>query len=64
MSRKGAWNDERGFTLVEVLFTIIIMGVVLAIASSSGFGDLLPENWLSLIFDTAGEFIMPLPVEP
>jgi prepilin-type N-terminal cleavage/methylation domain-containing protein len=38
MSRKGTWEDERGFTLAEVLFTIIIMGIVLAIASSTWFG--------------------------
>ena len=33
MSRQGAWEDERGFTLVEVMITIIIMGIVFAIAS-------------------------------
>ena len=38
MSRKGTWENERGFTLAEVLFTIIIMGIVLAIASSTWFG--------------------------
>ena len=35
MSRQGAWEDERGFTLIEVLTTIIIMGIVFAIASST-----------------------------
>jgi prepilin-type N-terminal cleavage/methylation domain-containing protein len=35
MSRQVAWNDERGFTLIEVLTTIIIMGIVFAIASST-----------------------------
>jgi len=38
MSRQGALEDERGFTLVEVLITIVIMGIVFAIASSSWFG--------------------------
>ena len=37
MSRQGAWEDERGFTLLEVLITILIMGIVLAIATSSWF---------------------------
>src|SRR5215204_5205149 len=37
MSRQGAWEDERGFTLLEVLITIVIMGIVLAIATSSWF---------------------------
>ncbi len=30
--------NERGFTLPEVLITIVIMGIILAIASSSWFG--------------------------
>ena len=34
----GSWKDERGFTLFEVLVTIIIMGIVFAIASSTWFG--------------------------
>ena len=38
MSRQGAWEDERGFTLIEVIVTIIIMGIVFAIASSIWFG--------------------------
>ena len=38
MSRQGAWEDERGFTLIEVMVTIIIMGIVFAIASSTWFG--------------------------
>src|SRR5215207_415518 len=37
MSRQGAREDERGFTLIEVIITIIIMGIVFAIASSSWF---------------------------
>ena len=31
-------KDERGFTLVEVIIAILIMGIVFAIASSSWFG--------------------------
>src|SRR5215204_2460821 len=38
MSRQGTWKDERGFTLVEVIITIILMGIVFAIASSMWFG--------------------------
>src|SRR5215204_6286006 len=38
MSWQGTWEDERGFTLGEVMVTIIIMGIVFAIASSSWFG--------------------------
>jgi prepilin-type N-terminal cleavage/methylation domain-containing protein len=38
VSRQVAWKDERGFTLVELLFVILIMGIVMAIASSSWFG--------------------------
>ena len=41
MSRQkpgGFWKDERGFTLPEVLITIILMGIVLAIATSSWNG--------------------------
>ena len=37
MSRQGALEDERGFTLAELLITIVIMGIVFAIASSSWF---------------------------
>ena len=34
----GFWQSERGFTLIEVLVTIIIMGIVFGIASSFWFG--------------------------
>ena len=37
MIRHGAWEDERGFTLIEVMVTIVIMGIVFAIASSFWF---------------------------
>ena len=30
MSRQGALEDERGFTLVEVMVTIVIMGILFA----------------------------------
>jgi len=35
--RREAWNGEHGFTIIEVLTTIILMGIVLAIASSTWF---------------------------
>jgi|SRR5215211_1967264 len=38
MSRQGALENERGFTLIEVIVTIIIMGIVFSIASSMWFG--------------------------
>jgi prepilin-type N-terminal cleavage/methylation domain-containing protein len=38
MSRQGVWEDERGLTLVEVIVTITVMGIVFAIASSTWFG--------------------------
>jgi prepilin-type N-terminal cleavage/methylation domain-containing protein len=37
MSRQGALEDERGFTLLEVIVTIVLMGIVLGIASSTWF---------------------------
>ena len=37
MRHQGALEDERGFTLVELLAVIIIMGIVLSIASSTWF---------------------------
>jgi prepilin-type N-terminal cleavage/methylation domain-containing protein len=38
VSRQGSFEDERGFTLVEVLTTIILMGILLAIAFPVLFG--------------------------
>ena len=38
MSRQGALEDERGFTLVELMLVILLMGIVFAIASSTWFG--------------------------
>jgi type IV fimbrial biogenesis protein FimT len=37
MSRQGVLEDERGFTLLEVMITIVLMGIVLGIASSTWF---------------------------
>ena len=37
MSRQGALEDERGFTLVELMLVILLMGIVFAIASSTWF---------------------------
>ena len=36
--RRGLWQHEHGFTLAEVMITIVIMGIVFAIASSTWFG--------------------------
>jgi prepilin-type N-terminal cleavage/methylation domain-containing protein len=38
MCRQGAWREVRGFTLVEVLLVIILVGIVMAIASTFWFG--------------------------
>jgi prepilin-type N-terminal cleavage/methylation domain-containing protein len=38
LKHHGYSQSERGFTLPEVLIVIVIMGIVLAIASSSWFG--------------------------
>src|SRR5215211_6393063 len=35
--RQGISEDERGFTLAEVMITVVIMGIVLGIASSTWF---------------------------
>src|SRR5215211_3483833 len=37
MSWQGAREDERGFTLIEVMITIVIMGIVAGIASTFWF---------------------------
>jgi prepilin-type N-terminal cleavage/methylation domain-containing protein len=41
---RSRWKEERGFTLVEVLVVIILMGIVLAIASSAWFGVVRSRN--------------------
>jgi prepilin-type N-terminal cleavage/methylation domain-containing protein len=33
-----SWQSEQGFTLAEVMIVVVLMGIVLAIASSSWFG--------------------------
>ena len=38
MKHHGSWQSERGFTITEVMIVIAIMGIVLAIASSTWFG--------------------------
>jgi prepilin-type N-terminal cleavage/methylation domain-containing protein len=39
MSRQKAWEDERGFTLIELVLVIVLMGLVFGIvAFSSWFG--------------------------
>jgi len=35
--RQGISEDERGFTLAEVMITVVIMGILLGIASSTWF---------------------------
>jgi prepilin-type N-terminal cleavage/methylation domain-containing protein len=35
---QDSWQSARGFTLAEVLIVIVLMGIVLAIASSTWFG--------------------------
>src|SRR5215212_7828891 len=35
--RQGISEDERGFTLAEVMITVVIMGIVFGIASSTWF---------------------------
>lgn len=44
MIRQRSQKDERGFSLVEVLIVIILMGIVLTIASSSWFGVARSRN--------------------
>ena len=36
--RHEPWKSELGFTLPEVLITVVVMGIILAIATSSWFG--------------------------
>jgi prepilin-type N-terminal cleavage/methylation domain-containing protein len=38
MSKQGALEDERGFTLVELVLVMTLMGIVFAIASSTWLG--------------------------
>ena len=38
MYRQGFWEGDRGFTLMEVLVTIILMGMLFAIASYTWIG--------------------------
>jgi type IV fimbrial biogenesis protein FimT len=38
VGRWGSWQHEHGFTLVEVMTTIILLGIVLGIATSTWFG--------------------------
>ena len=38
MSWQGVWEDEPGFTLVELMLVIVLMGVLAAVASSMWFG--------------------------
>ena len=45
MSRQGALKDERGFTLVEVMIVIIVMGIVFAIATPSGSAPSRAAGW-------------------
>ena len=33
--RRVLWGDQRGFTLVEVMITVVIIGIVMAIATST-----------------------------
>jgi prepilin-type N-terminal cleavage/methylation domain-containing protein len=38
LRRRGSWRCERGFTLPELMITIVLLGILLAIASSTWFG--------------------------
>lgn len=48
-------NSERGFTLVEVMVVIIIMGIVFTIASSTWFGAIESRNVDSAANQVAGD---------
>ena len=38
MRHHGFWQSERGFTVIEVMIVIVVMGILFAIASSTWFG--------------------------
>jgi len=38
VSRRSVWTDERGFTLIELVLVIVLIGIVVAISSSSWYG--------------------------
>ena len=50
---RAHWENQGGFTLIEVMITILIMGIVFAIASSLWFGAVESRkvdsgtNWLA-----------------
>jgi prepilin-type N-terminal cleavage/methylation domain-containing protein len=37
VSRHAAWREERGFTLAEVMIIVVLIGIVIAIATSTWF---------------------------
>ena len=38
MSQQEAWKDERGFTLVELIVTIVLIGMVVGVVAFSSRG--------------------------